>query len=482
MTVRRLLALALAGALALVGGVMANRATTSTISPVGGSSEAPVSSCPQGSAFADGCASSPGGNFQQPKFFTSYAPQSGQTYVTRPPWNVVCVDYACGNYSTPSLDPATSPLPVGCVYSSKGNFVGGPEVVCAGVKNLSLVGWDFAAHGCVYLDLKNNLSGSITIKNNKFANGAGCTSQHAILVGAVSGGVLTVTSVTSGAVQVGDYLADQGAGRFTGAIVNSLGTGSGGVGTYYISGSWTVAAGTTFYAGNSASNEAGSLVTLENGGSASLDIENNYCDDKGDQQAYYLSNTCFVFNTSGSVTLKNNVLLRNSGRPLGTNTSGPLIVQGNYFEDFVFDPGQPHGETGGDFFSGLTQPSEQYSYNVCFNSARVFPAGATTCFYPAPGFANSTITYTQVDHNVAIANKANNHGGGYTVSAVLVEAGGANMDRVVIEDNYFDATGALAVAYEFSGVCAQPASFSGNVDLVTGAEHDAWDINTGKGC
>lgn len=54
-------------------------------------------------------------------------------------------------------------------------------------------------------------------------------------------GVLTVTGVTSGALEVGATLSGTGGGGVTsGTTVTGLGTGAGGVGTYYVSASQTV--------------------------------------------------------------------------------------------------------------------------------------------------------------------------------------------------------------------------------------------------
>ena len=66
-------------------------------------------------AYADGSiGAAAGGTVQYSNFFTSRALQSGQTYSTRPPWNVAGVDYAVGVPSGALKDPLSASLPSGC--------------------------------------------------------------------------------------------------------------------------------------------------------------------------------------------------------------------------------------------------------------------------------------------------------------------------------------------------------------------------------
>jgi hypothetical protein len=107
-----------------------------------------------------------------PNFFTGYANQNGQTYVSTPPWNVAGVNYAVGinaAYVGNLEDPATAPLPAGCV------FVAGslPYVGCSNVNNLTINGYDFghSVAGSVQLAIGTGVTGTLTITNNKFFNG-----------------------------------------------------------------------------------------------------------------------------------------------------------------------------------------------------------------------------------------------------------------------------------------------------------------------
>ncbi len=64
------------------------------------------------------------------------------------------------------------------------------------------------------------------------------TYTDCVVVGSMSGNVLTVTSVLSGSIQVGAAL--YGTGVLDGTLVTALGTGTGGVGTYTVSPSQVV--------------------------------------------------------------------------------------------------------------------------------------------------------------------------------------------------------------------------------------------------
>ena len=147
----------------------------------------PTDGCPYGNSYADGCLGVASyGNFQNSQFFT-YAKQSGQKQYYNaagqasahpPPWNVAGVDYPVG-YSTamPLKDPAAGRLPTGCSYNPMGSKTGGPIVTCAGVKNLTLDGWDFSLHNCMPLDIKGSNTGTVTISNSKFVNGPNCSTH-----------------------------------------------------------------------------------------------------------------------------------------------------------------------------------------------------------------------------------------------------------------------------------------------------------------
>ena len=100
---------------------------------------AAAAACPQGAGDPeDDCAKRPpGGQVQVPNFFTSYAAQSGQTFKVRPPHNVAFIDYPSGPLHPRSA--AVDPIlpanhPPGCDVVRKGDTPATPYVVldCGG--------------------------------------------------------------------------------------------------------------------------------------------------------------------------------------------------------------------------------------------------------------------------------------------------------------------------------------------------------------
>ncbi len=92
------------------------------------------------------------------------------------------------------------------------------------------------------------VSPSQTVTSTTIAAGTRvCFDQGAIVTGSISGTVLTVTAITCGTIGVGQTLG--GSGVSTGTTIVSLGTGSGGTGTYNVSPTQTVAS-TQLNAGN----------------------------------------------------------------------------------------------------------------------------------------------------------------------------------------------------------------------------------------
>lgn len=76
-----------------------------------------VSTCPQGTAYADGCSGAPTGTPQHPSLFAAYG--------TRPPWNVAGVDYYVGSPTNMGLTDPTQPgnLPAGASYDASNGLV-----------------------------------------------------------------------------------------------------------------------------------------------------------------------------------------------------------------------------------------------------------------------------------------------------------------------------------------------------------------------
>jgi hypothetical protein len=166
-------------------------------------------SCPQGSAYADGCATSPGGTFQFASYaaYSAAARQSGQTWTAaREPWNICGVDYACGPYTARSamLVPGVNALPSGCGLSPQTGGTG-TRVLCANSPgSLNLTGWDFHplsgpyAGQCLTVVINSNAvtapGATLTLADNHHQLDNQCTETG------TSGQLLTILSPAPGGV------------------------------------------------------------------------------------------------------------------------------------------------------------------------------------------------------------------------------------------------------------------------------------------
>ena len=108
----------------------------------------------------DGFAGAPSGTAQYPNLL--------QGYGARAPWRVAGVDYPVGIPSGTSLsDPypggsvAPALVALGCAYNDS-QF---PLMICSGVNNITISGYDFTLHGGISLLLQGN---NATVKNSKF--------------------------------------------------------------------------------------------------------------------------------------------------------------------------------------------------------------------------------------------------------------------------------------------------------------------------
>lgn len=153
-----------------------------------------LSACPKGTGYVnshgdgDGCLGAPKGTpdnitlFQHPNFFTGYAAQSGQSYKTRPPWNVAGVDYPVGIPAGTVFKDPSKPgvLPQGCSYFPAGSKKSTPIIRCVNSKNPTFDGFDFSgrltgSHSCVVMNFNDGTTGTITFRHSYFGRDASCT-------------------------------------------------------------------------------------------------------------------------------------------------------------------------------------------------------------------------------------------------------------------------------------------------------------------
>jgi len=348
--------------------------------------------------YDDGCAGAPSdGNYITPDFF-SYAKQSGQgDYYSAPsipsthppPWNVAGVDYPVGyRTSKELLDPATGPLPTGCNYSATGSPAGGAIVICSGASDLKLNGWDFSLHNCTVLDIKSNVTGTITIKNSKFVNGSNC-------------------SVTNG------Y-----------------------------------------------------LVMVENPAAANFKFEHNFVDGLAQQYPTSLMGLIVPF-VQGRLTVQYNAFLHAPARPITSIDQGPLFIAYNYWEGWVYQPSDGHGEVMINYLGdNKFQPSITYSFNTALEPNDVCANCGTSVWYPTGGGRNTTIESVHVDHNTSIVNLNN---GQVTVAAASAETSYNTYGSVSFHKNFMDPMGSYECFTTTSNpTYVNPPKFTGNVNMLNG--------------
>jgi hypothetical protein len=125
------------------------------------------SSCPQGTAYPDGCSAAPAGTPQLPSLFSApFAPHSSK-YAVSPPWNVPGVEYHVGITSGTTLkDPTAGGLPSGASYSSSAH-----AVTVSGTSSVTLDGWNFCnpagSPNGVHLHVATT-GGTTTVQNSRF--------------------------------------------------------------------------------------------------------------------------------------------------------------------------------------------------------------------------------------------------------------------------------------------------------------------------
>jgi hypothetical protein len=143
--------------------------------------------CAYPTSAVDGCAGAPtianAYTVMHSNFFTSYALQSGQTYVNPhpPQWNVAGVDYLVGiNAAQVNVSSLKSPANIGsdpnarsCSFNATKN-----SVLCTAASNTVINGYDFSQpNGCTVL-VVNSGPGSLTIENSYFTYGPTCNTVY----------------------------------------------------------------------------------------------------------------------------------------------------------------------------------------------------------------------------------------------------------------------------------------------------------------
>lgn len=339
-----------------------------------------------------------GGNFQRSAstWWTSYAPQSGQSYGgRRPPYNMAGIDYAIGYASSalPLKTPSAINMPSGA------SFAAGTITISDAV--VTFDGYDFSSPSSVnFNDINNSAGNTVTFRNCNFvANKAGMASWW-------------ILAFSQAEIQFINCYIDLGAGTLsdpTNGLIAQFGT-------------------------------SGSAI----GGKLTFQY-------------------CAILNVIGHFA-------HHQG----------LLIQYCYFEGLNFNSGA-HGEytiISNTDTTARTIPLLQWTGSTFLQPA-TFGGGATAALYMDSGVDGNlwTVTNIQIDHcqfvcnlHVSTGTSMSTAGWATSGSPRVVYTNGP-----VYTGNYLDGTGAFFRTFDFSSGSQPAATWTGNVDLTTGAAITTYD-------
>jgi hypothetical protein len=222
-----------------------------------------------------------------------------------------------------------------------------------------------------------------------------------------------------------------------------------------------------FVNGQNCSVKNGYLVMVENPSMAAFRFEHNYVDGLAKQYPTSLIGLIVPF-VQGAMVMKYNAFLHSPARPITSGDEGPLVFAYNYWEGWVYQPSDGHGEVVINYLGdNKNQPSTTYSFNTALEGNDVCSGCGTSVWYPTGGGQNTTIGVVVIDHNTSIVNT---HEGEKTVAASAAETSYDTYGSVTFEQNYTDPTGSYACFLSESNptYLTQPV-FTGNVNMINGS-------------
>lgn len=419
-----------------------------------------VSNCPMGLSYPDGCVGAPvGGNVQYSNFFTSRALQSGQTYTTRPPWNVAGVDYAIGISASafPLKDPTTAPLPTGCSFASN-------TVTCGGTAaDITFDGWDFGLHNCTYLNFQGTATGNLIVRNSNFLWGTNtqCNQFALVNLGVNLASILWEKNVSDG---VGDALTlnDANMSCLVGGIANSTP-----VTVQY----------SVFYnapARQLCSSGTGSIVWQYNYGEGLTYIGAKFT---GSISGTVLTVTAMTSGTiqngsgvwSGTPGLSRNLAISSFGTGAGGVGTYNLNTSSTLASGPLFSAGRFHGDPQLLTFTTGTMALFQHSYSTFLSTS--INVGGTAGITPQEfAYTSQVMTLFQADHNVIVSNLSALYNTGATLGALVGNNSAIVFTNTTWDTNYMDPTGAFfCFVFSAHSPGSGAPAYSGNINLRDGS-------------
>jgi hypothetical protein len=205
----------------------------------------------------------------------------------------------------------------------------------------------------------------------------------------------------------------------------------------------------------------------------------------GDMYHYTLGQDCVVVQNTGTFTSYHNAYLQCSGRPVAFSPyfgANSATSTSDYVEDFSNDG--THGEFLVSTMTG-TEPLEEYQYDTFVLSANSLSNCCTSMLFAGAGNGGQTVTHIIIDSDVMVDNLAGGSGGTET-NSTQVEFPSNTVVNSQITNVYSDGTGLGTPGRHWAtyATCTNPTTFSGNVNLVSGAAINSWSSVGGgsSGC
>jgi hypothetical protein len=210
----------------------------------------------------------------------------------------------------------------------------------------------------------------------------------------------------------------------------------------------------------------GYLMMVENPTHADFVFRHNFVDGRAAQYPTSLIGMIVPF-VQGKMRMEYNAFLHSPARPITSIDEGPLTYKYNYWEGWVYQPSDGHGEVNINYLGdNKNQPSILYSFNTALEGNDVCNSCGTSVWYPTGGGTNTTIGNVMVDHNTSIVNT---HNGAETVSASAAETSYNTYGSVTFLQNYTDPTGAYFCFYSVSNPTYVTAPvFDRNINIKNG--------------
>jgi len=194
-----------------------------------------------------------------------------------------------------------------------------------------------------------------------------------------------------------------------------------------------------FVNGPNCSVKNGYLLMIENRSMAEFRFQHNFVDGLAQQYPTSLIGLIVPY-VQGKMTVKYNAFLHAPARPITSIDEGPLLFAYNYWEGWVYQPSDGHGEVAINYLGdNKNQPSIAYSFNTGLEPNDVCANCGTSVWYPTGGGQNTSIGSVLVDHNTSVVNTNN---GQVTTAAAAAETAYNTYGSITFQQNYMDPTGA----------------------------------------